>query len=1082
MNSKFHACLLLIIFVLGSLPAIAQDDGSIVSETNYNALELRNIGPALTSGRIADIAIHPENDNLWYVAVGSGGVWKTTNAGTTWKPIFDNQSSYSIGSVTIDPNNHNTIWVGTGENVGGRHVGYGDGVYKSTDAGMTWKNMGLKDSEHISKVVIHPEDSDIVWVAAQGPLWSKGGERGLYKSTDGGNSWNKVLGDDEWTGVTDLVMDPRNPDRMYAATWQRHRTVAAYMGGGPKSGIHKSTDGGDTWTELKNGLPGANMGKIGLAISPQKPDIVYAAITLERTTGGVFKSEDRGESWRKMSNTVAGGTGPHYYQELYASPHHFGTIYLMDVRIEVSTDHGATFSNMKEVAKHSDSHAMAFREDDPDYLLVGSDGGIYESFDLAENWRFINNMPITQFYKVSVDDAKPFYNVYGGTQDNGSQGGPSRTDNDDGIRNADWEKTLFADGHDSATEPGNPNIIYAETQQGGLHRVDRITGDQVFIQPQPEKGVEFERYNWDAPIEVSFHKPTRLYFASQRVWRSENRGDSWTPISPDLTRDQERITLPIMGKQRSWDNPWDVNAMSNYNTITSIGESPIDENLIYAGTDDGIIQVTEDGGENWRKIELGSIRGVPATAFVNDIKADHHDVNTVYAALDNHKNGDFSPYLIKSTDRGRSWTSIAGDLPDRHLVWRMVQDHEKQDLLFAATEFGIFFTVNGGEEWIELKGGAPTIAFRDIVIQREHEDLVAASFGRSFFILDDYTPLREVNEETLNREAKLFDTRETFWYVPNSVVSSMGANYYKAENPPFGAVFTYYLKEGYQSLEAQRKEREKELDENEDVPIPGWDELEREIREEGPKVYITIKDQNGNVVNRVEGPTGKGLHRVNWELRYPSKDVVELEEPRGGGGFFGGGFMATPGTYTASLSKVVRGEVTELSEPITFDIVPLQSGAIEGATDQAIVSFRENLESFQQDLTQTTNTLREQLEKVNAMQRALNRAEQEAPELVTRLNNTRLDLLELNERMNGSEAKDQIGERNPPSPRGRLFTGYRALSTTYGPTQMHREQIEIGKEELDEFKQDLNRYVNNIVPALLREVQEAGAPPIEGEQ
>ncbi|NGP76137.1 glycosyl hydrolase [Balneolaceae bacterium YR4-1] len=1081
MKLTFQASLLLVIVMLIGLPAKAQNDGSIVTETNYNALELRNIGPALTSGRIADIAIHPEDDNLWYVAVGSGGVWKTTNAGTTWKPIFDNQPSYSIGSVTIDPNNPNTIWVGTGENVGGRHVGYGDGVYKSTDAGMTWENMGLKNSEHISKVVIHPENPDVVWVAAQGPLWSKGGERGLYKSMDGGKTWNKVLGDDEWTGVTDLVLDPRNPDRMYAATWQRHRTVAAYMGGGPNTGIHKSTDGGETWTELQNGLPGANMGKIGLAISPQQPDIVYAAITLERTTGGVYKSDDRGASWQKMSDAVSGGTGPHYYQELYASPHHFGTIYLVSNYTLFSQDHGENFDRINVGNKHVDDHAIAFRKDDPDYLLFGTDGGIYETLDGTESWRFINNMPITQFYKVSVDDAKPFYNVYGGTQDNGSQGGPSRTDNDDGIRNADWYKTLFADGHDSATEPGNPNIIYAETQQGGLHRVDRITGDQVFIQPQPGKDEDFERYNWDAPIEVSFHKPTRLYFASQRVWRSENRGDSWTAISPDLTRDQERITLPIMGKQRSWENPWDVGAMSNYNTITSIGESPIDENLIYAGTDDGIIQVTEDGGENWRKIEVGSIRGIPSTAFVNDIKADHHDANTVYVALDNHKYGDFNPYLIKSTDRGRSWTSITGNLPDRNLVWRMVQDHVNKDLLFAATEFGIFFTIDGGNEWVELKGGAPTISFRDIVIQREHEDLVAASFGRSFFILDDYTPLREISEEALNQEAKLFDARETFWYVPNSVVSSMGANYYKADNPPFGAVFTYYLKEGYQSLEAQRKEQEQNLDEDADVPFPGWDALERELREEGPKVYITIKDQNGNVVNRVEGPTTKGLHRVNWELRYASKDVVSLDEPEGGGGFFGGGFMATPGTYTASLSKLVRGEVTQLSEPITFEVVPLESGAIEGASEQAIVEFRENLEALQQDLTQTTNNLRKQLDKVNAMQRALERAEEEAPELVTRLNDARLQLLQLNEEMNGSEAKDQIGERNPPSPRSRLFTGYRALSTTYGPTAMHREQVEIGKQELAEFKQDLNRFVNNVVPSLMRQVRDAGAPPIEGE-
>lgn len=1081
MKATIHILLLLVAFVFSSMPLRAQDDGSIVSKTNYNALELRNIGPAFTSGRIADIAIHPDDDNIWYVAVGSGGVWKTVNAGTTWNPIFDNQPSYSIGSITIDPTNPHTIWVGTGENVGGRHVGFGDGVYRSTDDGTTWENMGLKESEHISKIVVHPENPDVIWVAAQGPLWNKGGERGLYKSTDGGQNWNKVLGGNEWTGVTDLVMDPRNPDVLYAATWQRHRTVAAYMGGGPGSGIHKSTDGGESWQELTKGLPTSNMGKIGLAISPQQPDIVYAAITLDRRTGGVFKSDNKGESWKKMSSTVAGGTGPHYYQELYASPHHFGTIYLMDVRIEVSDDHGATFRNLQEEAKHSDSHAMAFREDDPDYLLVGSDGGIYESFDLADTWRFINNMPITQFYKLSVDDAKPFYNVYGGTQDNGSMGGPSRTDNDDGIRNADWEKTLFADGHDSATEPGNPDIIYAETQQGGLHRVDRITGDQVYIQPQPGKDEDFERFNWDAPIEVSPHKPTRLYFASQRVWRTENRGDSWTAISGDLTRNQQRITLPIMGKQQSWDNPWDVNAMSNYNTITSLAESPQREGLIYAGTDDGLIQVTEDGGQNWRRIEVGSIKGIPSTAFVNDIYADLYDANTVYVALDNHKYGDFNPYLIKSTNRGRSWTSISGDLPDRHLVWRVVQDHEKKNLLFAATEFGIFFTIDGGEEWMELKGGAPTIAFRDIVIQREHNDLVAASFGRSFFILDDYSPLREVSEQTLNQEARLFQTRDAFWYVENSVVSSEGANTYKAKNPPFGAVFTYYLKDGYSSMEAERKEREEKLDDDEDVPFPGWDQLEAEIREEDPKVQITIKDEAGNVVNKVTGPATKGFHRVNWDLRYPSKDVVSLEQHEESGGFFGGGFMATPGTYTATLSKIIQGEVTQLSGPVTFDVIPLQEQALEGASDETIVEFRENLEAFQQDLTKTTNTLQKQLDKVNAMQTALARADGEAPELITRLNDARLQLLELNEQMNGSEAKEEIGERTPPSPRSRMFVGFRALRTTYGPTPMHRETVEIGKQELAEFKQDLNRIVNNAIPALERDLKATGAPPVEGQ-
>jgi len=1066
-------------FLFSSLPLLAQDNGSAISNANYNAFELRNIGPALTSGRIADIAIHPEDENIWYVAVGSGGVWKTTNAGTTWDPIFDGESSYSIGSVTIDPNNHNTIWVGTGENVGGRHVGFGDGIYKSTDAGKSWKNMGLENSEHISTVVIHPDNSDIIWVAAQGPLWSKGDQRGLYKSTDGGESWTKTLGDDKWTGVTDIVMDPRNPDRLYAATWQRHRTVAAYLGGGPGSGIYRSEDGGETWKELKKGIPQSNLGKIGLAVSPQKPDIVYAAITLDHTEGGVFKSENRGESWRKMSSTVAGGTGPHYYQELYASPHHFGTLYLMDVRTEVSNDHGATFRSMQSSARHVDDHAIAFRKDDPNYILIGSDGGLYESFDLAESWHFINNMPITQFYKVSVDDAKPFYNVFGGTQDNGSLGGPSRTTSSAGITNADWYKTLFADGHDSATEPGNPNIIYAETQQGGLHRIDRITGDQVFIQPQAGKNEDFERFNWDAPVEVSFHKPTRIYTASQRVWRSENRGNSWTAISGDLTRDQERITLDIMGKQQSWDNPWDVNAMSNYNTITSIGESPLDENLIYAGTDDGLIQVTEDGGENWREIEVGSIDGVPSTAFVNDIKADHHDPNTVFVALDNHKYGDYNPYLAKSTDRGESWSLISEDLPDRHLVWRVVQDHVKKDLLFAATEFGLFFTIDGGEEWMELSGGAPTIAFRDVVIQREHNDLVAASFGRSFWILDDYTPLRKISEEVLKKEAELFKPRDAFWYSPDIDAGSQGDNRYSADNPPFGAVFTYYLNEGYQSLEAERKKRERDLEEDEDVPFPGWDRLEAEMREEGPKVYITIKDKNGNVVNRVEGPASKGFHRINWELDYPSKDVVSLEEPPGGGGFFGGGFMATPGTYTATLHKIERGEVTQLSEPVSFEVMPLESGAIQRSSDETIIAFREELEKFQQDMTQTTNKLRTQLDKVSAMQRALNRADNEDPDLMKRLNDARLRLLELNEKMNGSEAKNKIGERNPPSPRSRMFVGFRALNTTYGPTEMHRETVEIGKQELGEFKQELNEFIDSTMPGLEQDLENADAPPIE---
>lgn len=1084
MKKQLLLVLLIQLICLGLWAQEKQENESddALSAQQFAGLKFRNIGPAFTSGRIADIAVHPEDDNVWYLAVGSGGVWKTTNAGVTWDPIFDDQPSYSTGCVTIDPSNPSTVWVGSGENVGGRHVGYGDGVYRSMDGGKSWKNMGLKASEHISEIIVHPDNSDVIWVAAQGPLWSKGGERGLYKSTDGGKTWKKTLGDEEWTGVTDIAIDPRNPNHLYAATWQRHRTVAAYMGGGPGSGIHRSMDGGETWEKLSRGLPSGDMGKIGLAISPQQPDVLYAAIELHRTTGGVYRSTDRGSSWEKRSDAVSGATGPHYYQELYASPHAFDRLYLMDVRIQVSDDGGKNFRRLSESGKHSDNHAIAFRSDDPDYLLIGTDGGLYESFDLAENWRYFDNLPITQYYKVAVDDARPFYNIYGGTQDNGSHGGPSQTDNVHGIRNADWYKTLGADGHQSATEPGNPNIMYAETQQGGLHRVDLITGEQVYIQPQPGAGEGYERFNWDAPILVSPHNPTRLYFASHRVWRSDDRGDSWTAISGDLTRDQDRIMLPIMGTTWSWDAAWDMNAMSNYNTVTSLAESPLQEGLIYAGTDDGIIQVTEDGGSNWRKIEVGSLPGVPATAFVNDIRADLHDANTVYVALDNHKYGDFKPYLLKSTNRGRNWQSIAGDLPERHLVWRTVQDHVKPDLLFAATEFGIFFTLDGGNKWIKFNGGVPTISFRDITIQRRENDLVGASFGRGFYVLDDYSLLRDVDEQKLAAEAALWAPSKTWWYHPRSLVSSQGSSHYTAPNPPFGAVFTYHLSEGLTSKKSERKKKEKEMAKAEEaVTFPGWEEIEAERRQESPTIWLTIKDQSGQVVRKLTGPTSKGMHRLAWDLSYPSKWPISLESSGGQSWRSRGGFMAVPGTYSATLHKQVDGQVSHLAGPVEFTVEPLRKGALPTMDPAEYTALRQEVEDMQIAMTATTNVLDQSMSKVNAMQTALTRASIEPGQLDARLYNLEQKLLDLEEQVRGNQSKEEIGERNPPSFQSRMFTAYRGLNTTYGPTPTHRRNLEIAKEEFTQLRDQLEQIRTEEIPELEDALRAAGAPWIEGQ-
>ncbi len=830
----------------------------------FKGLEFRNIGPALMSGRIADIAIHPTDFSTWYVAVGSGGVWKTTNSGTTWEPIFDGEKSYSTGCVVLDPSNPEIVWVGTGENVGGRHVAFGDGVYRSDDGGASWKNMGLKDSQHISEIIVDPTDSNTVYVASQGPLWSAGGDRGLFKTTDGGATWTNVLSDGEWTGVTDVVMDSRNPKVLYAATWQHHRTVAAVVDGGPETGIYRTPMAAPTGPASRRAFPKGNMGKIGLAISPQNPDVVYAVIELDNRKGGTWRSADRGASWEKRSDAVSSGTGPHYYQELEASPHAMDRIYIMDSRMQVSDDGGKTFRRVKNKSKHVDNHALAFRPDDSDWLLVGTDGGLYETFDLAENWRFIANLPVTQFYKLAVDEAEPFYNVYGGTQDNNTQGGPTRTDNVNGITNADWFITLFADGHQPAVEPGNPDIVYSEWQEGNLVRTDRTTGGIVYIQPQPEPGDPPERFNWDAPILISPHSPTRLYYASQRVWRSDDRGDSWTPISTDLTKNQDRMLMPVMGRQWSSTAPWDFFAMSAYNTITSLAESPVQEGLLWAGTDDGLLQVSADGGDSWRAIPVGELPGVPDTAFVNDIKADLFDADTVYVCLDNHKYGDFKPYLVKSTDRGKKWTSIAGDLPDRHLVWRLVQDHVKSDLLFAATEFGIFFTIEGGEKWIRLPGGVPTISFRDLAIQRRENDLVGASFGRGFYVLDDYTPLRHVNEGAMEQEALLFPVRKAPWYFERRPLgddgqASLGAAYFVADNPPFGAVFTYHLADGLKSLEEERREEEKKLEKDwKDTPYVGYDALERERRQPKATILLTVRDTDGNVVRTLEGPPRRG--------------------------------------------------------------------------------------------------------------------------------------------------------------------------------------------------------------------------------
>jgi photosystem II stability/assembly factor-like uncharacterized protein len=1058
-------------------PAAAQEEDEDrapqLNSALVSRLELRNIGPALMSGRISDIAVDPVDRSTWYVAVASGNVWKTENAGTTWRPIFDRYGSYSIGCVTVDPNNRFVVWVGTGENNSQRSVGYGDGVYKSIDGGRSFRKVGLENSEHIGMIKVDPRDSDVVYVAAQGPLWAEGGDRGLYKTTDGGATWNRVLEIDEHTGVSEVYLDPRDPDVIYAVSYQRRRHVWTLINGGPGSGIHKSTDGGATWRQINSGLPGGDRGRIGMAVSPINPDVLYAVVESNtRERSGFYRSENGGENWSRRGDYVSGS--PQYYQEIFADPHKLERVYSMDVRFMVSEDGGATFDRVGERWKHVDNHALWIDPDDPAHLLVGCDGGLYETFDRGTNYRFFENMPLTQFYKVAVSNDEPFYYVYGGTQDNNTQGGPSRTNNVHGIRNSDWFITRGGDGFGPAVDPENPNIVYSQSQHGNLVRYDRLTGEGVDIQPQEAAEGPPLHWNWDSPILVSPHSAARVYFASQILFRSDDRGDSWRAVSPDLSRNMDRNTLPVMGRIWSVDAVDKNRSTSLYGSIVALTESPLAEGLLYVGTDDGLVQVSEDGGGNWRRIDR--VGDVPEMTYVNDLEASLHDANTVYAVLNNHKRGDFKPYVYKSTNRGRSWTSITGDLPQRGSTYTIVQDHVNPNLLFVGTEFGIFFTVDGGAQWIELTGGMPTIAVRDLVIQRRESDLVAASFGRSFFVLDDYTPLRELRAELLQRQAHVFPIKDAWWYNEASPLgggekASQGATFFTAPNPEYGATFTYYLRNSLRTRQAERQSRERRAARaGEDTPYPSWEALKEEDREERPAVILTIRDEDGNVVRRINGSTSSGIHRASWNFRYPSYTASSVQNP-------GSGPLAAPGSYTVSIEQRVDGVITQLVAPTPFEVVPLLEPSLALPDREAVLAFQRQAGELQRAVMAASGAARGAAEQLGAMKNAIEVWPDADPSLRQEARELELRLMDLQELLFGDRTRTRRNEADMPGLTSRVSTAVRgSYRTTYGPTDSHRRQYDIAAAQFAELLPALRQLIEVDLVALEDRLEAAGVP------
>jgi photosystem II stability/assembly factor-like uncharacterized protein len=1053
----------------------------------FAGLSLRGIGPAFMSGRVGDIAVDPVKRSTWYVVAASGGVWKTTNSGTTWAPIFDGYGSYSIGCVTVDPRNHLVVWVGTGENNSQRSVGYGDGLYKSIDGGASFGRVGLEASEHIAKIVIDPRDSQVVYVAAQGPLWKSGGDRGLYKSIDGGKSWKAVLTVSANTGVTDIVVDPRNPDLLYAAAYQRRRHVWTLIDGGPESGVYRSNDAGATWRKINKGLPDGDKGRIGLAISPVNPDVLYATVEAARGESGFFRSENGGETWAKQSSSIS--SSPQYYQEIVADPHHFDRVYAMDTLLQVSEDGGKTFRPLGERWKHVDNHALWIDPRDSDHLIVGCDGGLYETWDRGQTYRYTENLPIAQFYKVAVDNDAPFYNVYGGTQDNATQGGPSRTNNVHGIRNSDWFVTVFGDGFDPVIDPTNPNIIYSQWQYGGLVRYDRRSGERIDIKPQETKGGPALRWNWDSALILSPHSPTRLYYGAQILFQSDDRGDTWKAISPDLTRNIDRNKLKVMGRVFSVDAIAKNESTSFYGSIVALAESPLAEGLIYAGTDDGLIQITEDGGKTWRKVEDFPFTSKPSEVYVSDVEASRHDANTVYACFDNHQNGDFKPYVLKSSDRGKTWVNIGGDLPERGSAYTIAADHEMADLLFVGTEFGVFATRDGGKHWQPLKGGMPPIAVRDLEIQRRESDLVVGTFGRGIYILDDYSPLRHLTAGVEAKPSAILPVKKALLFVPAAPLAGgekafQGASFYTAPNPPFGATFTYYLKDSLKTKKAARREQEKKLErEGKDVFYPTWDALKTEDREEPPVLILTIKNAAGDVVRRLTGPPTSGLHRLSWDLRWPGYRPVGEEGPRRGAddddgpGQVGNGPLALPGSYTVSLEKRDGETTTELVGPTSFVVEPLNFATLPPGDRQSLLAFAKQTGELERAALGTLEALNHGLSQVTNIKRIIERTPTLSLKLRQDARSLELKLFDLRERFTGDPTRSRRSEPAPTGLIARIETIIRGhWTTTSAPTNSHRQNYDIAATEFEAALASLRPLLEHDLPALHETLEAAGAP------
>lgn len=1025
--------LALSVLVSGTRPTLAQDKSeNKLDETFLKNLQFRAIGPANMGGRIDDIAVVENNPNTFYVGAATGGVWKTTNNGTTFEPIFDGQGSTSIGDIAIASSDPSIVWVGTGEPNNRQSSSWGDGVYRSLDAGKTWQNMGLRDTKHIGRVVIDSRDPNIVYVAAVGHLWGPGKERGVFKTTDGGKTWNNVLFINEDTGVIDLAMDPQSPMTLYAAAYQRRRTPWGFNGRGPGSALYKTIDGGATWTKLTKGLPEDVTGRIGLDVYRRNPNILYALV--ENAKGGTFRSDDRGETWRKMSDM---DSRPMYYSQIRIDPNNDQRIWQLAANMYFSDDGGKTWTTTLGQRIHGDFHAMWIDPANSDHVLTGSDGGMHASYDRGRTWDFLNTIPLGQFYEVSLDNQKPFW-VYGGLQDNGSWAGPSGTLNQEGITNDDWFRTGGGDGFYSVVDSTDPSIIYVESQNGSVSRLELKTGERKSIKPEGRVGEKRYRFDWNSPIVISAHNNRTIYFAGNRVFRSADRGNTWT-WSDDLTKNQDREKLPIMGALPDKTILSRHDGVETFGQIVTLAESPIKEGLLYAGTDDGNLQVSRDGGRTWKNI-TDKVSGVPKNTYVSRVVPSRYAEGTAFLTLDGHRADDYNTYVFVTTDYGDSWKSIKGNLP-AGVTARVIREHPRnQNLLFLGTEFGAYVSFDRGGRWTRLKGNLPLVRVDDIQIHPRDNALVLATHGRSVWVLDDLSPLERASENILASDIHLFDVAPATHFRLYGRKGNTGHKWFAAPNAPYGAVINYYVKD-------------KPKDE----------------------VKISISDKSGAVIRDLKGPKESGLNRIVWDLRLNPPAPPPAGQGEGGGGFFGTprGPRVTPGVYVLKISsgdKSATGNVVVQEDP-RIQIVEADRGQLNEAIAKAYAlqksaeAARKTMQSLKAQITTLQNSLKDNADVAKPVNDSVEKLSDQLSTIQKKLVST-------------PDNTGSAGPALPDEPRPLLSqinsVAFGLDSYTAAPTADELVRIEDLSKQLKDLIAELNKFIGEDVSNVNKQLRDSG--------